>query len=386
MVQQDDPRGRNYFDSSLIEPGLASGTYKNRTWIEEAMEQQVRLTINGQEVTVPASATILEAADRAGISIPTLCYYPGLKPSGSCRLCAVEINGYRGLPAACTTPVERGMRVQTETARLADFRREMLRLILQDYPRECLDGPCHGACELQFLVERLGLGDSLPAANKERPLEAGGPFFVRDYQLCVRCGRCVRVCHEIRGAKAIVFREVEGRQEVGTPFGRPLEEVGCQFCGACVDSCPSGALRETLERQGVGVDSQSEVKYSICPYCGVGCRLAFEVRENKIVSTRPDPHGPANRGQACVKGRFGIGQFVHSEERLTTPLVRNGEKLEPASWEKALTEVAASLRRYGPDEIAVLTSAKCTNEENYVIQKFARAVLKTNSVDHCARL
>jgi predicted molibdopterin-dependent oxidoreductase YjgC len=205
----------------------------------------------------------------------------------------------------------------------------------------------------------------------------------------------------VRGAKAIVFREVDGRQEVGTPFDRPLEEVGCQFCGACVDSCPTGALRDRIEVERPegkvicgdpsppllpGLDSQSTWKYTICPYCGVGCRLACEVRDAKIVGVRPDARGPANRGQACVKGRFGIAEFVHGSERLTTPLIRNGNGLEPTSWENALSRVADALKRYKPEEVAVLASAKCTNEENYVIQKFARAVLKTNSVDHCARL
>jgi predicted molibdopterin-dependent oxidoreductase YjgC len=200
---------------------------------------------------------------------------------------------------------------------------------------------------------------------------------------------------------------VEGRQEVGTPFDRPLEEVGCQFCGACVDSCPTGALRDVVDGRAAasgfirsyGVepspdaeplfaspDGRSLTRYTICPYCGVGCRLACEVRDGEIVGTRPDPRGPSNRGQACVKGRFGVARFVHHADRLTRPLIRNGNGFEPASWEVALDKVAAGLRRYQPGEVAVLASAKCSNEENYVIQKFARAVLKTNSVDHCARL
>ena len=187
----------------------------------------IRFWINNREVEAKSNQTILEAADQSGINIPRLCYHPVVKASGSCRLCAVEIEGYRGLPAACSTPVVEGMRVQTSTPKVEEFRREMLRLILQDHPRECLGCPRDGTCELQQLVASVGIDFPYSAANGDRPaLKYAGSYFERDYGLCVRCGRCVRVCHEVRGAKAIVFREIEGRQEVSTPFDRPLEAVG----------------------------------------------------------------------------------------------------------------------------------------------------------------
>ncbi|NQU04038.1 MAG: (2Fe-2S)-binding protein [Syntrophaceae bacterium] len=348
--------------------------------------ENVRVWINGQECEVPAGTTILKAAEELGTYIPTLCYHPYLKPSGNCRLCAVEIEGQRGLPASCSNVVTDGMKIKTDTEKVREFRRETLRLILRDYPQDAIGWIKDQPYELREVIEHIGFDTAyLPSTEKRYEMKDGGPFFNRDYNLCVRCGRCVRACHEIRGAGAIVFREEEGREEVSTPFGRPLEEVGCQFCAACVDVCPTGALTDKFPALGKAAEERERIK-SICPYCGVGCSLIFEVQDGKIVRTMPDPDGPANKGQDCVKGRFGISEFVHSSDRLTAPLIRKEGALTKASWEEALNRVAAKFSQYAPEEIAVIASAKCTNEENYLIQKFGRAVLKTNSIDHCARL
>jgi predicted molibdopterin-dependent oxidoreductase YjgC len=352
--------------------------------------QKVKVYIDGQGTEVPEGTTVFKAAEKLGIYIPTLCYHPSLKPSGNCRLCAVEIEGYRGIPASCSHSVADGMQVKTDTEKVKEFRREMLRLILQDYPPEAIEHPREKAAELQKVIDSIGFESPyLPSTEKHFEIKDGGPFFTRDYNLCVRCGRCVRVCHEIRGAGAIVYREVDRREEVGTPLDRPLEDAGCKFCAACVDVCPTGALVDKfpeLQATTQGRGTAREKIGSICPYCGVGCRLLFEVEDGKIVRTSPDPDGPANRGQACVKGRFGIPEFVHSQERLTTPLIKKNGSLAEARWDEAIDLVTKRFANYSPDEVAVISSAKCTNEENYVIQKFARAVLKTNSVDHCARL
>jgi predicted molibdopterin-dependent oxidoreductase YjgC len=323
---------------------------------------------------------LLEATRQAGIAIPTLCYHPYLKPVGSCRLCVVDVAGDRGLPASCTTPALAGMVVRTQTPRVLEYRREMLRLILKDYPGDAMTP------ELQQVIRQVGI--EMPAGNGKRVKEKlpGGPFFERDYHYCIRCGRCVRMCHEVRGAQAINFREGPQGSEVGTAFDRPLEEVGCQFCAACVDVCPTPALHDLVDAANAAYKGPTTKVASICPYCGVGCRLLFSVRDNHIVRQEADPDGPANRGQACVKGRFGIAGFVHHPERLTQPLVKQDQGWAAVSWDEALGTIAAGFRRYQPNEVAVIVSAKCTNEDNYVLQKLARAVLGTNSVDHCARL
>lgn len=364
---------------------------------------EIRLWIDDREVRAETDATVLQAAKDLGITIPSLCYHPELKPGGSCRLCAVEIEGYRGLPAACTTPVAEGMRVHTQTAKVVDFRRELLRLILQEHPRECLSCARNGRCELQHLVVTIGIDfPYAPAAAKRPPIQAGGPYFERDYSLCVRCGRCVRVCHEVRGAKAIVFREMNGRQEVGTPFDRSLEEAGCQFCGACVDICPMGALHENMDlfhgeprRHMDGICAALTdiimslyVKgrphrrvASVCPVCSAGCRFTYEVNQaNEIIRSKPDPTGPSNHGQGCVQGRFLLKRHMMRPGRLELPLAKENGALSQKTWDEALGIVAERFRKYAPGEVAVLTDCRQTNEELYLLQKFSRVALKTNSI------
>ncbi|MEK7281516.1 MAG: formate dehydrogenase subunit alpha [Chloroflexota bacterium] len=382
------------------------------------MDTTLKLTVNGREAVVPRGATVLQAAESAGVYIPTLCHHPALEPYGGCRMCIVEIEKMRGFPPSCSTPANEGMVVTTQSPQLYELRRGILELILSEHPNSCLTcwrrRRCRPSdvclrniavtercvicaknyrCQLQTVTDYIDMkGQKIPLTYSYRnlPLETPDPFIDRDFNLCILCGRCVRVCQEVRcnGALAFVYRGSHAL--VGTAFGRPYKESGSEFCGACVDICPVGAIVERDNKFKAFPDREVT---TTCAYCGVGCQLKLQVKDGKIIRVVPDPEGPANRGQACVKGKFGIIDFVHHPDRLsqpmarvTTPLVRQNGELKPATWEEALNAVAKGLRRYQPEQVAVFGAGKCTNEDNYVMQKLSRAVLMTNNVDHCARL
>lgn len=343
--------------------------------------EKITLTINGQIVSAEPGMTVLEAAQTAGIYIPTLCYYPDLKPYGGCRICIVEIEGMRGLPPACTTPATEGMKVHTETEAVNNVRREVVELLIADHPADCLTCSADQNCELQKVAAYLGMTQiRLPKKKPEFEVDDSNPFFNLDRNKCILCARCTRACNEITCVGAIDMANRGYRMKVSTFGDAQLFDSICRSCGECVVRCPVGALSPKTV-----VPPTAEIE-TTCPYCGVGCSLFLGVRGEKIVSVRGNRNGPANKGKLCVKGRFGIAEFVHHPDRLTTPLIKKNGKLEPASWDEALALIASKLSSYQPEEMAVISSAKCTNEDNYVIQKFTRAVLGTNNIDHCARL
>jgi predicted molibdopterin-dependent oxidoreductase YjgC len=351
--------------------------------------EEVRINIDGMDLVTTADRTILEAARDHGIHIPNLCYEERLEPYGSCRICLVEVEGARGLLPSCYTRVTEGMVVRTDTEELRRIRRTIIELLLSDHPVDCMTCERAGNCKLQDLAYEYGV--------KKTPYEGevhqyqilqDNPLIERDYNKCVLCGRCIRICREVQGVGVYDFVNRGFKAVPGTPYGKPLQETPCEFCGQCVSTCPTGAITSILSK-GKGRTWQVEKVRTTCTYCGCGCQIDLHVRGGKVVEvSSPVMVGPG-QGNLCVKGRYGYS-FIDHPDRLNRPLVRKGGELVEASWEEALDLVARSIREAvdnaGPDSVAFLTSARCTNEENYLMQKFARAVVGTNNIDHCARL
>jgi len=344
-----------------------------------------KITIDGREIEARDGATVLETALEAGIYVPNLCNDAMLEPYGACRMCIVEIDGMRGLPTACTTAVSEGMVVRTETETVSKVRRMVCEMLIADHPSDCLSCSSNQQCELQKIAAHLGIQEQrLPHIDRNAVMDESNPFFVRELAKCVLCGRCVRVCEEVRGVGAIEFAGRGFDSRIASFADLPISESVCESCGECIEQCPVGALYAKKEF----LPPTEEIK-TICPYCGCGCGIILGLRGGRIVRVRGDADHPVNTGSLCVKGRFGL-DFVSAEDRLTKPLIRRDGKLQESSWDEALGLVAEKLQgikqEHGADAIAGLSSAKCTNEENYVFQRFMRATIGTNNVDHCARL
>ncbi len=346
------------------------------------MSELITLTIDGVEIKAEPGTTVLRAALANGIYIPHLCDHPDLTSVGICRVCLVEIEGRRPT-VSCKTPVEEGMVVTTANADLDNTRRVNLELLVLNHDYNCQECAQNSKCQLQELTRYIGLDENrLKAMRKpqlDMPIDDSNPFYKRDMNKCVLCGICVRTCAEIQGDGCIDFAYRGMKTTISVLGNKPIIDSTCVTCGECVSRCPVGAL---VPREAVEPTYEVE---TICPFCGCGCGIAVGARGGKIVSSRGVDSSPANKGSLCVKGRFGLG-FVNSPDRLTTPLIRKDGELVEASWEEALHLVAEKLGQYKGDQFAAIASAKCTTEDNYVMQKFARAVMGTNNIDHCARL
>lgn len=356
--------------------------------ISKSDQPLVSVTIDGREVQVTAGTTILKAIRALGKDVPTLCYSDRLEPYGACRTCLVEVEGRKPV-ASCHTPVTAGASYRTSSPLLTRLRKNITELIVSDHPLECLDCTANGRCDLQKLAQQVGL--RTPRYENPRqhnpPRDDSHPFIKLEMSKCIGCAKCVRACDEIQGSFILGMqnRGYDVKVIAGNDTG--FEEADCVSCGQCVYECPVAALEEPGTRN-FGLPDRTVT--TTCSYCGVGCSLNANVKDGQVVNITPNPKGSANRGHTCVKGRF-AHQFAHAKDRLTSPLLRQPDgSFAPISWDEALDLVARKFteikQKYGPEAFAAISSSRCTNEENFLMQKFARAVMGTNSIDNCSRV
>jgi len=354
-------------------------------------DKTINLTIDGVSVSVPEGTSIMHAASVSGVTVPKLCATDSLEPFGSCRLCLIEIEGRRGYPASCTTPVAEGMKVHTQTPKLADIRRGVMELYISDHPLDCLTCATNGDCELQDMAGAVGLRDVRYGYEGENHLKSvkdtSNPYFTFDPSKCIVCSRCVRACEEVQGTFALTIqgRGFDSKVSAGN---KDFKDSECVSCGACVQACPTATLIEnTIIEAGVPEHSVT----TTCAYCGVGCSFHAEMKGEEVVRMTPNKDGGANHGHSCVKGRFAWGYATH-KDRITTPMIRKSihDPWEKVTWDVAINYAASEIQRiqkkYGRDSVGAISSSRCTNEEVYVVQKLVRAALGNNNVDTCARV
>lgn len=346
----------------------------------------MNIIIDGIQYEVEKGTTVLQACQKAGINIPTLCHDERLNPSSSCRLCVVEIEGAKNLSTSCSTLVKDNMIVHTKTEKVKNARREVLDLLVSNHPMECLGCDKSGNCKLQDYSYEYGIVDgSYKGARREPRLDTSNPFYDYDARKCILCGLCVRVCDELQGTTAIGFENRGFDTIVATPFNEGLINSKCVSCGNCVSVCPVGAL--TPKNQKHRYWETKKVR-TTCSYCGVGCQMDLVVKGKQVVGVEPAKDA-LNKGLLCVKGKFAY-KFINHPDRLKTPLIKRNGKFQEATWDEAYRYIRRKVNEikesHGPESFAGLTSARCTNEENYLFQKLFRAVIGTNNVDHCARL
>ena len=352
----------------------------------------VTLEIDGEAVTVPEGTSVMRAAMELGTKIPKLCATDSLESFGSCRLCLVEIEGRRGTPASCTTPAENGMKVWTQTGKVAKLRRNVMEMYISDHPLDCLTCPANGDCELQDMAGAVGLREVRYGYDGANHLKAekdeSNPYFTFDASKCIVCSRCVRACEEVQGTFALTI-DSRGFASTVSP-GQKEDFLGseCVSCGACVQACPTATL---MDKSIIEAGQPEHSVVTTCAYCGVGCSFKAEVKGTQVVRMMPYKDGQANHGHSCVKGRFAWGYATH-KDRITKPMIRAKitDPWQEVSWETAINHAASEFKRiqakYGRDSVGGITSSRCTNEETYLVQKLIRAGFGNNNVDTCARV
>ena len=357
----------------------------------KSSEKLINLNIDGIDVSVPEGTSIMRAASEAGVSVPKLCATDSLDPFGSCRLCLVEVEGKRGYPASCTTPVEQNLKVHTQTPKLADIRKGVMELYISDHPLDCLTCATNGDCELQDMAGAVGLRDVRYGYDGENHLESekdeSNPYFTFDPSKCIVCSRCVRACEEVQGTYALTIdgRGFESKVSAGN---KDFMDSECVSCGACVQACPTATL---VEKSIIDHGQPERSVKTTCAYCGVGCSFNAEMQGEEVVRMTPNKDGGANHGHSCVKGRFAWGYTTH-KDRITTPMIRKSIKdpWKKVSWEEAINYAASEIKRiqkkYGFDSVGAISSSRCTNEEVYLMQKLVRAAYGNNNIDTCARV
>ena len=358
---------------------------------KKVSEKQVTLNIDGVDISVPEGTSIMHAAQLSGVSVPKLCATDSLEPFGSCRLCLVEIEGRKGYPASCTTPVAEGIKVHTQTPKLANIRRGTMELYISDHPLDCLTCAANGDCELQDMAGAVGLREVRYGYEGENHLKSekdeSNPYFTFDPSKCIVCSRCVRACEETQGTFALTI-EGRGFGSKVSAGNKDFMDSECVSCGACVQACPTATL---MEKTVIEAGTPEHSVTTTCAYCGVGCSFNAEMKGEEVVRMTPNKDGGANHGHSCVKGRFAWGYATH-KDRITTPMIRKSihDPWQVVGWDEAINYAASEIKRieaeYGKEALGGITSSRCTNEEVYVTQKLVRAVFGTNNVDTCARV
>ncbi len=358
--------------------------------IPDGPDGRIKIHINNRTIYTLPHKSVLEACLENNIFIPHLCFDPRLKSQGACRLCLVEVEGMPEAAASCVTKVREGMVIKTNTPHINRLVRVNLELIISDHPLDCMTCESCGSCTLQDLAYIYDIKDiDYKGKVHQKKILHDNPFILRDNGKCILCGRCVRMCDGIIGANAIGYAGRGFECEIVPAFEQSLKKTDCVFCGNCISACPVGALQSIPYKRKARAWETVKIQ-TVCPYCGVGCVIDLHVKNNKIVNVSSTIGEHVNEGNLCVKGKFGL-DFVKSTKRLKFPMIKTkGGGFKNISWKKALEIISDKLtaikKEYGPDSIAVLSSAKCTNEENFLMSKFARAAIGTNNVDHCARL